>query len=384
MLRQAWREELDSHVLDCADELVQLGYDPAAAIEEAKKQLGDVDQIAKELATVHPLLAVYADWIAFSVLVLSIVPIYIVQYFSASTLLGLISEQLILWWYGCGLVLIALLLVNWQWSIIPVTQRRSIAVALSMGWFIATCITVALDINNFETIIYNGLFALSCGLIILALWKPLALWHRQLFLLVVVSLMIAFAWREEGLWERDLFQQCLYLIDSNPLVNPSSFCSQVTPLSGYFLLIYAFTATAITFLTHYLVRLWNNGSQLYRKVITTGALVCLPLGSFSMTGVNNNGALDVVAWKVDIYQAYDDILGRRPEAKDYEFYGTTRSYEHMSKVRSVLYASPERREKIRLEFIKILSREPTTEELNDYSSGTQTINQITKKLEQMN
>ncbi|MBI4407957.1 MAG: hypothetical protein HY565_05675 [Candidatus Kerfeldbacteria bacterium] len=380
MLRQAWRDELDSHIMDCADELVKLGYEPDAALTEAKKQFGDPEQIAKQLAEVHPWLAAYADWIALILLLLGIIPLYLLHYFAASTVLGLVSDQLLLWWWAGGLILVTLLLVKWQLPIIPLTRRLGIVVALSLGWFIATCVTITLDLNNFETTIYNGLFGLSCLVVLLLFKKQFNLFYRQLFILVAVSLMIAFAWREEGLFEQQLFTQCLYLVDSDPTTAPSTLCHQVSPLSSYLWFIYALAALASAYLTHYVLRLWKNGTHLYRKVITTGLLVGLPIVSFNISGVNSTGTLDVVPWKVDIYTAYVDILGRRPEDKDYQFYGTTRSYQHMSEVRAVLYASTERREKIKLLYQEILLREPTPEELEQYTASKQTINQIQAEL----
>ncbi len=384
MLRQVWRDELDSHLQDCADELVKLGYEPDAALTEAKQRLGDPEQIAKQLAEVHPWLAAYADWIALILLLVGIIPLYLLHYFAASTLLGLVSDQLLLWWWAGGLVLVTLLLVKWQLSIISLARRLGLVVALSLGWFVATCVTIALDINNFETIIYNGLFGLSCIVVLLLFRKQFSLFYRQLFILVAVSLMIVFAWREAGLFEQQLFNQCLYLLDSDLTTAPSTLCHQVSPLSGYLWFIYALAALAIAHLSYYVLCLWKDGTHLYRKVLTTGLLVCLPITSFSISGVNSTGTLDVVPWKVDIYTAYVDILGRRPEDKDYQFYATTRSYEHMSEVRAVLYTSTERQEKIKLLYQEILLREPTTEELEQYTSSKQTINQITQQLEGMN
>lgn len=383
MLRQVWRDELDSHLMDCADDLVKLGYEPDAALAEAKQRLGDPEQIAKQLAEVHPWLAAYADWIALILLLVGIIPLYLLHYFAANTILGLVSDQLLLWWWAGGVILVTWLLVKWQLSIIPLTRRLGIAVTLSLGWFVAACVTITLDVNNFETIIYNGLFGLSCLVVLLLFKKQFNLFYRQLFVLVAVSLMIVFAWREAGLFEQHLFEQCLYLLDSDPTTAPSTLCHQVSPLSGYLWFIYALAALAIAHLTHYVLCLWKNGTHLYRKVITTGLFICLPLASFSISGVNSTGALDVVAWKVEIYQAYVDILGRRPEDKDYQFYGSTRSYLHMSEVRAVLYQSAERREKIKLLYTEILGREPTTEELQDYDSNKQTINQITQQLREM-
>lgn len=381
MLRKVWRDELDSHLLDCADELMVLGYDRESALAEAKKQFGDTAKIQKELEHIHPWLAVYADWIALGLLLLTILPLYALHYFATSSALSLVSEQLLLWWYGGALVLITAVLLKWQFTIVPLTKRLSLCIALSIGWFIAACVTVGLDPNNFETIIYNGLFALTCVVLLAVLWKPLALWQRQLFLLVAIGLMILFAWREEGFGERAIFQQCLYLIDNNPYAIPPVNCEHVSLLSGYFWFIYAGIALALGYIVPYLIQLWQQGTKVYRQVITTGTLVLLPIVAFSVSGINSTGALDVVPWKTEIYQSYLDILGRRPEEKDYQFYGSTRAYQHMSQVRSVLYASPERREKIKLLYQEILGRNPSEQELNNYFDSTLTIKQITQELQ---
>ncbi len=381
MMRRVWQDELESHVLDCADDLVQLGYSPTDALNEAKQRFGDADQIARELQQLHPWLAVYADWIVFGLLLLSIIPLYALHFFAAKTLLGLASDYALLWWYGGALVIVTLLMLRWQFAIVPVTKRSGVCIALSLGFFVAACITIALDINNFETIIYNALLGLVTAAALLVSWQWLSLRQRQISLTVMIAVMIVFAWREEGLGEARLFDHCLYLVDQNPYAAPPASCEQVAWLSFYAVFMYAAAALAISYLGYYLVQLWRRGSQLYRKLITTGTLLLLPITAVQLSGINSLGALDVVAWKRDIYQAYVDILGRRPEEKDYLFYGTTRAYEHLSEVKAVLYQSAERTEKIKLLYQELLQREPSAEELQHYVDSTLTINEIRSELE---
>lgn len=382
MLRHVWRDELDSHLLDCADDLVKLGYDQAAATAEAETKFGDRSQIEHDLQLIHPWLAAGADWIVLGLLVFTLLPLYLIYFFSAVPTLVIASEHLLLWWYGGAFIVGTLTLLHWQFSIIPLTKRLSLRIALAMGWLVATCITVALDMNNFETIIYNALFALIGLLLLELLWKPLGLWYRQWFIYLVVSAMLMFAWREAGLFESSLFQHCLYVVDNNPYAVPSPTCQYVSPWSGYFWFIYAALTVSISYSLYYLKQLWQRGTVLHRQLVTTGVFIVLPIVAVSISGVNSTGSLDVVEWKDEIYQAYIDVLGRRPEDKDYQFYGTTRSYLHMSEVRAVLYQSAERRDKIKLLYEDILQREPTAEELDHYADSKLTINQILDELKQ--
>jgi hypothetical protein len=380
MMRQVWRDELDSHLLDCADELLKLGYDREAALSEAKQRFGDAEQIARDLQQLHPWLAVYADWIVLGLLLLSCIPLYALHYLAASTTLGFASDYALLWWFGGALVMVTLVMLRWQIAIVPLTKRTGVCIALSLGLFVATLITIALDINNFETIIYNALLGLLTAALVFVSWQWSTLRQRQISVAVIIAVMIIFAWREEGLGENQLFNHCLYLVDQNPYAAPPASCEHVSWLSFYAVFMYASAALVMGYLGYYLIQLWKRGAHLSHKVITTTALVLLPLTAVQISGVNSLGALDVVAWKRDIYQAYVDILGRRPEEKDYEFYGTTRAYEHLSEVKAVLYQSAERKEKIKLLYQELLQREPTAEELQHYADSTLTINAIRHEL----
>ncbi|MFA6475648.1 MAG: hypothetical protein WCV88_05660 [Patescibacteria group bacterium] len=379
-MRQIWQEELSSHVLDCADDLVKLGYDQAAALVEAKKRFGDEDKIVAELKTIHPWLAAYADWIVLGLLAFSLLPLAASYYF-ASPYLSLVSEQLIIWWFTGSFVVLTGLLVKWQLHIIPLTNRLSIYVAVSIGFFISSCINIALDINNFEVIVYNGLFGLVIILILELGRKPLNIYYKKTILLVCLSLMIIFAWRENGFLQDLIFPNCLFIVDNNPTTTQVAGCTRISFFSIYLLFIYAFSLITLGFIGYYLVNLWKAGSGLFRKVITTGVFVLLPLSAMSVSGVNSLGVLDVVPWKLEIYQTYVDILGRRPEQKDYDFYARTRSYEHMSQVRAVLYSSKERRVKIKDLFQTTLHRPPTKQELNYYANKSMTISEIQTEIQ---
>lgn len=204
--------------------------------------------------------------------------------------------------------------------------------------------------------------------------------QRQIILYSGVGLLILFAWREQGWLESSLFPGCLYL-QPDPFTTAPNQCTQLSWVHPLLFLIYIKLGFSISMIAHYGYILWVRSSVLYRKVITTGAFVLMPITPFLMFGVNQSGTLDALPWKRDIYTAYVDILGRRPEQKDYDFYAQTRSYKHLSAVREVLYQSEERRLKIMLLYREILQREPSPDELDYYANSSLTIQQITEDLQ---
>ncbi|MBI2415599.1 MAG: hypothetical protein HYV33_02980 [Candidatus Kerfeldbacteria bacterium] len=381
MIRRSWREEFDSHIQDCVDELLALGYTQAAARTEAQRRFGNQANMAQQLAAIHPWLGLWADWIVFGIILFSIVPLYGINYLAAATLLGVISEQMIVWWWGGAIMTVTIVLLTWQIRLTPLTQRFSIITSFSLAFLIAISVTLILDINNFETIIYNGGWSIVAMVVLQLVWPKLGLRYKYVLVITLAAALVLFAWREQGALEQWFFPHCLYLIDTHPEAAPNASCTQVSWFTPALVLMYLLVTAALIVMVRSIVRLWNNGAYLYRKIVTTASVVLLPILPLFFFGVNSAGALDVVVWKRNIYSAYVDILGRRPEQKDYEFYAATRSYQHMSTVRAVLYDSTERRLKITLLFQNILQRNPTIEELQRYSDSVLTIKEITQDIQ---
>lgn len=371
-MRRAWQDELEGHILDCA-------ADQGIDLAEARKRFGDIGAIGQQLSAIHPWLAAYADWIVLVVILLASAPLYFSAMVWANTIPGFLAERLLVWWWGVMIALAGFVLLKWQAEMVMPNTKTLLLYALSTGFVFSLVITAVLDVNNFETTVYNAIFSLISGVALWLSWPKLQLKQKQLLLYSAVGLMLLFAWREKGWLEAVLFPNCLYLQPDPYTVAPKE-CTQVSWLHPWLLVIYATGLASTALLTHYCLRLWRQSSVLYRKVITTGAFVLLPITPLVLSGVNQSGKLDALPWKRDVYTAYVDILGRRPEQKDYDFYAQTRSYQHLSTVRAVLYKSAERRLKIQLLFQEILLREPTPEELNTYAESTLTIKEIYDEL----
>lgn len=371
-MRRIWQTELDSHIADLADEL--------GSEAEARRRFGNVAAIGQQLSAIHPWLAAYGDWIVIGAILFASLPLYIGTTIFVNTIPGLIAERLLVWWWGLIVILGSTVLVKWQWQLTTPDKKNIILYALSTGWLISAVLTAILDINNFETTIYNALFSLVIGTILWFRWFKLSLNQKKILLYSSVSLVIWFAWREQGWLESFIFPGCLYL-QPDPLITSPNQCTQLTWLHPLLLLIYLTLTVSIWFMLQYCYKLWQHSSVFYRKIITTTVWLFLPVTPLLISGINKSGTLDALPWKQDIYQSYVDILGRRPEQKDYDFYAQTRSYQHMSAVREVLYQSEERRIKITLLFREFFQRDPSDAELEYYANSKLTIQEIAEDLQ---
>lgn len=379
MMRQIWQEELDSHILDCAADLEQTGFDHASALVEAKKQFGDQAAVTHELQRMHPWLSIYADWIALIAFVVIAPVLYVTTRLAAASPIGFYAATFLLWWWPIALLMIAFGLVRWVRLIIPLRNHVIWPITLSVGFVFAATITIVLDINNFETAAYNAGLSVIFGLMGWILWHQLS---RRLKLFggySITALMITSAWREHGYFESAVLPGCSYV--QNTVLEPSALCHQVTWYDPRLLFIFIILVVAVGFITFYLHRLWHSqAAPLYQKALTTAVLALLPITPLAFHNVNSTGAIDVVPWKVQIDQAYMNILGRHPEAKDYDFYANTRSYEHMSRVKQVLYDSTERRLKINSLYEHILERSASEAEIDAYANSYMTIAEIRHEL----
>jgi len=366
-MRRVWEEEINSHLLDCAE-------DQAIDLVEARKRFGDEQAIYHELKIIHPWLAAYADWIVIGTVLVACLPLYLGSIVLANTIPGLMAERLLVWWWGTVIALGSFVLLKWQWQIITPAKKSLILYALATGFVMSVALTVTLDINNFETTVYNSIFSIVLGIVLWLSWSRLSIHYKKLLLYVGVGLLIYFAWQEHAWFESALFPGCAY-VQPDPYLLPPSQCVQFAWFNPVLLLVYSVLGISVGIVIQYGYRLWKQSSQWYRKIVTTSVFIMMPVTPFFISGVNQSGQLDALPWKRDIYQAYVDILGRRPEQKDYDFYEKTRSYQHMSEVRAVLYQSDERRLKI-----KLLAPEISEEQLDYYANSVMTIKEINDAL----
>lgn len=377
-------DELKSHLEELTDDLVTQGLSVSAARTEAERQFGDLVTIKKEILQLHP----FKRW---PVLVVSSVLYLLIGsllYASNSLLpprglLGLWNERLIInWWSWLALVMI-LLLAWWIIQFYSLTSKIVVPAVVGFALVCGISITSVLDIDNFEVNLHALAAAIIFSVVVMLTWPRLSMHWRQWLLLGFVLLLSWNAIRQEPLFDRLLPISCLYLTpDAVPLTGVLQQCRQLPWTNLMLWPLYGVVIVGGGWLVWYVAQLWRNrGTYWYRKVITTAALVVLPVLPLMKNNLNNQGELDVIPWKRDIYAAYWDILGRSPETKDFEFYASSRAYLHMSRIREVLYASPERRLKIKLLFKEVLGRKGTRREIRYYAKSYLTIEEITAELE---
>lgn len=163
-MRRLFRDEIDSHISDLTDELIDAGMSASQAAKEAELRFGNVEAISHQLSAIHPWLAAYADWIAISAILLASLPLYIGTTVFTNTIPGLLAERLLIWWWGLIIILGSFVLLKWQAQLLKPDHKTLIVYALSTGFVISVTVTVILDVNNFETTVYNALFSTVIGI----------------------------------------------------------------------------------------------------------------------------------------------------------------------------------------------------------------------------
>ncbi|KKW34896.1 MAG: hypothetical protein UY81_C0059G0001, partial [Candidatus Giovannonibacteria bacterium GW2011_GWA2_53_7] len=238
-MRRVWQDEINSHLLDCAE-------DQGITLPEARKRFGDVETIGHQLSVIHPWLAAYADWIIIGVVLFACLPLYIGSTILANTIPGLIAERLLVWWWGVAIALGSFVLLKWQYHIITHQSKPLIFYALGTGFIISVIMTVILDINNFETAIYNSIVVIVASVTLWLRWFSLKLRQRTTLLYGIIGLVIFFAWREQGWLELFIFPHCLYLQPDFITAAPSQ-CVQLSWFHPLLFIVYSLVIISFVF-----------------------------------------------------------------------------------------------------------------------------------------
>ena len=377
-MRRVLAEELDLHIADVAAELETLGYSQTEAIVEANKRFGDRTTIEQELNQLHPWLSSYTDVTIALLLVCSIFPLHFIKNLTPTSLTGLISEQLIVWWWLIAAITGTSLLLAWMYEVIELPNRYSIILGAALITEVVLSITAIMDINNFETAIDNVIVIILVGILLSVIWPQLTLPLKRLSLVVLASVVITAAFYEHQffpMWHGN----CQFILADEPLTT----CQQIPWYSPNLWLVYIAGLGSLVVVASYLNTLWHSQARWHRKLITGLACLSLPLVALAQPQVNTQGAVDVIPWKREIYDSYREILGRDPEQKDLEFYQSTYAYRQMHRIRKVLYASPERATKINLLFQDALGRAATPEELDYYMDSYFSVTDIEQSIKDL-
>lgn len=379
-------EELEAHIADAVLDLISQGMEKRQADEVARQQFGNIIDIKKQ--TVEQ----YSDsiWNRFGPTVCIIGPyavlsvVFLLMWLvMRRSLIGVTLEPFFLWWVFAGVIAMTLLIVKWIFEYTGLLKIQGVVASMIFVLLEAFSLTNVLDINDFEVNIHAVLLAAVLFLVLQLAWKRLSALIKTM---AVYGFTVVVTW--SALVQEPLFgfigtARCLYIKSSEgALPEVVAMCSQVPFMSRLLIPIYILLAVGVPFMIYFLFRYWiSQSTVIWRKVIFSCVVAALPLAPAFVNDVNTLGGLDVIPWKAEIYQAYWETIGRRPEEKDFDFYARTRAYENIEQVKTVLFASQERRLKIRLIYQEVLGRAPSKEEIGFYIENQRTIDGIYEDLQ---
>lgn len=383
--QQKIREELEAHLNDLTAELIAAGRDPDMARREAEKMFGNRELIVGQIIAeehvgwwnrYHPIVP-----ITFFHLFLA-VGIFVTSRLMPSSVEGTFFEPLFLWWTYVGLIGAALIVMRW---IMEYTGLRgSAALWLNLAFIAVTTfsLTFIYDIDRFELLVDIFLLGAVLGATSRFWWRLIDARFRRWVVLVYGLISLVSTLLQKPIFFFLKQKQCYYVTPD--LVDQgleAMQCHQVNLLSSVFGLIVVISPIALFgFLGFVFLYARDRSVAAHRKIgllVVTGLLLFTPL---FLQDIDNYGAISVLPWKTEIYKAYEEILGRRPEPKDIEFYAATRSYVHMGEIKDVLYASRERRLKINLIFEEALKRPATETEIEQYVRNRWSVEDIYRQL----
>lgn len=377
---QKIRTELESHMADLRDEFLNSGMTADQAEAEIQQVFGDLDTLVKQTLAVQPQTRTIlhpCTWL----MILSSVCIFVTAV--AFWLMNGLSAQLVLekalvWSAFFGVVSLGLCLSRFMLEYFGLNKVHVVYASLTLSLLISFALTSLLDLNNFEVTIHLIGLAVFLGIGLHLWWNKLKLplKYTSLFLFSALSTFSA-------LTERPPFQflgelRCLFIQpNSTPLTGALSTCQQLPLWHPLLLLLYSVVLGGGIYLLYIL---WgyikNTATSVSKKIILTLSLSSLGVAPILLFDLNRYGEIDIIPWKVEIYEAYAEVLGRKPETKDIQFYARSRAYLDMFHLREVLYQSEERKLKIDLLYQEILHRHATPDEVEYFATQKLSVDQI--------
>lgn len=377
--------ELESHLADQQEELVHAGMSAEEAKIKALELFGSLDDHVIATLSAHtPARFFFHPTTTIFILSLCTLTVSGLLFVTlAGSTNQLVAEKALVWSGFCSLVGLALCLTRFLIEYFGLKTQAVVYASLVLSLLMSFSITSLLDLNNFEVTIHLMFLALILAMTLHFGWKRIVLpvKYAVLYLFSGLSMFVAFI-------EHPIFGfigsfRCLFILPATtPLTGSLAVCQQLPLWHPLLLLLYTLVfGGGVYLLTIFWSYLKNHSTGLYRKVILVASMSSFGLAPMALPDLNKYGEMDIVPWKIEIYSAYEDILGRDPEQKDIEFYARSHAYQDMVRLKEVLYQSDERKLKIDLLYQTILHRQATPQEISDLVQQQMTVEEITVWLE---
>ena len=374
-------------MLDLVDDLVTQGLTPTAAQQQALQQFGDINTISQAVIKIHhPRFNWY--WSPQTILLLLFIlsggVIFTSTLFITTPLIHDVLLIVKLWWYYLAII-IAGQLLNYRLIQYFSLRRITSFITLILTNLVASAsLTIVLDIDDFETNLDALILAIVLTGLIGYFWKHISMRWRAVTLYIFSIISTLSILLNKPLWQGLYQARCFYITPDNiPLTGTLTSCTQVTWFSPLMLLILLCLVGGWLLVIYKLKNYWlNRGTKIWQRSFVAMFFLGTIIIPIKIHDINNQAELDIIPWKYRIDKVYLNILGRLPENKDVDFYATTRSFEHMSKVQDTLYKSNERRLKINQLYQQFLQRNATKAEIDNYVNNKKTIPVIINELTQ--
>lgn len=379
------RIELESHIADLRDEFLRSGLTESQVEIKVKEVFGDLDTMVQETLGVqskHHSIPHPFTWL----LLMSLVSVFFsgIAFEALNGTAGqLVMEKVFIWCLFFFLASIGLMLSRFMVEYLGLKQVKVMYASLTLSLLISFSFTSLMDLNNFEVTIHLIGLAIILGIGLHIWWKKLWLQVKYLSLFAFSAVATFSALTEQPLFQFLGELRCLFIQPTTvPLTGTLAACQQLPLWHPLLLVLYTVVLGGGVYLLTILAKyVRNNATSLYKKAFVTLSLSSLSIAPIILPDVNKFGEIDIIPWKVEIYEAYVEILGRGPETKDMEFYARSRAYQDMYRIKEVLYQSDERKLKINLLYQEILHRHATPEEIEYFAAQKLSVDQIREILQ---
>lgn len=378
------RLELASHLEEQEGELVRQGVTQDQARLQALELFGDVERHLQATVAV----SAHSRFLVHPTTALLIVSLW---FFMCSWILVAVltdstgqfmAEKLFVWGGFLSLAGLGLCLNRFLMEYFGLKHQSIVYASLLLSSLLSFSLTALLDVNNFEVTLHLLMLAVALSIILHFVWKRQVVSVKQgvLYLFSLVAVLVAAT--EQPLFGFLSPLRCVFIqSDSTPLTGALSSCQQLPLWHPLLLILYALVIGGGAYL---LTIVWsivkNKSTQLYKKIILVASLSSLGVMPVILPDMNKYGELDIIPWKIEIYTAYEEILGRQPEQKDIDFYARSKAYQDMLHLKEVLYESAERKVKIDLVYQEILKRPATSQEIQLWNEQQSTVEEIRDQL----
>lgn len=379
------REELDAHIQDMVDDLISEGMDPAAARALAQQEFGDLQDIEAEVVLLHKRLA-WLPWSPISIITttytLLLVILITIAFSFFNSIEGTAFEVVTVWAIYGGVIGMGALLIYWLSEYFGWHTRAMVFVSAAVTMVMALSLTIIFDIDKFETNIHAAAFSVLVIGVANFVWNSISVRFKQLIVYLQSIVVLRSIITHDPLFSYIAKPGCWFVTQDAELTGALASCVQVYWWSPILIPIYLTAIISVGYIAYVLTKyIQAQMISMYRKVGISLSCVGLILVPIFIHDINDQAWLDILSKKPEIYQAYEDILDRQPTDSEMEFYAKTRSYEHMNKIREVLFASEEREQKIQIVYKEILQRKASQQELTQHDTNKDSIADIYQQLE---